>query len=119
MSKTYCREDCRACEWVASTLEGVRPYWFCDAEGVCGDGPEMAYCPACGTKLLPDGETEEMVSRANALKALGATGVWCTQCEASSMCDPPETANEEGFADYCAETRLAYAEQQAAGGRPE
>ena len=43
MSTTYCREDCRTCEWVATTLEGVRPYWFCDAEGVFGDSEALRY----------------------------------------------------------------------------
>ncbi len=74
MSTTYCREDCRTCEWVATTLEGVRPYWFCDAEGVFGDSEALRYCPACGTRLLPDGETEEMVSKRVALAAYDGQG---------------------------------------------
>lgn len=115
MSKTYCREDCRTCEWVATTLEGVRPYWFCDAEGVFADSEALRYCPSCGTRLLPNGDTEEMVSKRVALNVAAQSGRpqrWACPVKCGECCSRLTFAQ-------CAERRLAYAEQQAAGGRPE
>lgn len=76
---------------------------------------EIVACPNCGMGLRKGGETEEMVSRKVALNVAAQSGRpqrWACPVKCGECCSRLTLA-------LCAERRLAYAEQQAAGGRPE
>lgn len=76
---------------------------------------EIVACPNCGMGLRKGGETEEMVSRKVALNVAAQSGRpqrWACPVKCGECCSRLTLA-------LCAERRLAWAEQQAAGGRPE
>lgn len=67
----YCREDCKRCRYIKDAW-----YFYCDAKAMnlSLEVGESGYCPACGIRLRPGGETEEMVSKRVALAAYDGQG---------------------------------------------
>lgn len=115
MSDTYCRDDCRAWSYMTIACVNVEGEFWCrlDDRGhpIRGLHQGEAFCGYCGTALLPDGKTEEMVRRSVALLAMGQAVGACRYC-------PVERERGEFFRPERNRLRLAWAEQATAKKEP-